>query len=101
MKPALLPARRLAAAAAGISAVASLVCGCAVGPDFKTPAAPPTQRYTRGEPPATTVAADGSAGAAQAFVAAEHAPQRWWTQFRSEPLNRLVDEALQHSPTLD
>jgi NodT family efflux transporter outer membrane factor (OMF) lipoprotein len=74
---------------------------CAVGPDFHPPAAPATQSYTHGPASATTAAASGPAGAAQTFVAAEHAPRAWWTQFQSDALNRLVDEALQHSPTLD
>jgi NodT family efflux transporter outer membrane factor (OMF) lipoprotein len=47
------------------------------------------------------VAASGTAGAAQAFVVAPHAPQQWWKRFESDSLNRLVDMALQHSPTLD
>ncbi|WP_246327152.1 efflux transporter outer membrane subunit [Burkholderia guangdongensis] len=78
-----------------------LCAACTVGPDFNTPAAPATQRYTAGELPAATEAASGAAGAAQTFATAPHAPRQWWTQFRSDALNRLVDEAWQHSPTLD
>lgn len=74
--------------------------GCAVGPDFLPPAAPDAQTYTRETPPAATMAAGGAAGAAQTFVAAPHAVPMWWTQFHCEALNRLVDHALQHSPTL-
>jgi NodT family efflux transporter outer membrane factor (OMF) lipoprotein len=81
--------------------VAAALSGCAVGPDFHAPAAPETQTYTRGTPPTVTASAGGPAGGAQTFVAAEHAPQRWWTRFQSDALERLVDEALQHSPTLD
>lgn len=77
--------------------LAVALCGCAVGPDFHTPAAPDTQTYTRDPQPATTVSASGTA---QAFVAAEHATPSWWRQFQSNELNRLVDAALQHSPTL-
>ncbi|RQS76770.1 ABC transporter permease [Burkholderia sp. Bp8963] len=90
-----------AAARAATVVIVTLAAGCAVGPDFRTPAAPATQRYTRGEPPVTTVSANGAGGAAQTFATAAHAPQRWWTLFGSEPLNRLVDTAWQHSPTLD
>lgn len=79
-----------------------LAGGCAVGPDFHAPAAPTTSRYTYGEQPARTVeAASGAAGAAQSFAAAEAAPRTWWTEFGSDTLNRLVDEALRRSPTLD
>lgn len=81
------------------------LCGCAlgacaVGPDFHTPAAPDTQSYTRGAQPASTVAASGAAGVAQSFETADHAPPTWWTLFQSDALNHLVDDALQHSPTL-
>lgn len=77
MKPARFAARRFLSAISGMAAVASLASGCAVGPDFTAPAAPSTQRYTRGDPPATTVSAAGAAGASQIFVAAGHAPQHW------------------------
>ncbi len=76
---------------------ALILCGCAVGPDFRSPAAPDTASYTRDALPATTQAA----GAAQTIVAAGNALPAWWTQFRSDALNRLVDTALHNSPTLD
>ncbi|RQZ99385.1 ABC transporter permease [Burkholderia cenocepacia] len=94
MKPASRRARPPRPAIAVSLAVASFVAGCAVGPDFRTPDAPATQRYTRGAPPATT------ADAVQTFAPAAHAPVRWWTRFGSEPLNRLVDTAWRNSPTL-
>ncbi len=84
-----------------VASVVALVSGCAVGPDFGTPAPPSTQSYTRGAPPATTVSAGGAAGNPQTFATAGHAMPRWWTQFGSEPLNRLVDDALRRSPTVD
>jgi NodT family efflux transporter outer membrane factor (OMF) lipoprotein len=76
------------------------LCACTVGPDFHTPAAPDTQTYAREAQAAATVAASGAAGSSQAFVVAQHATPMWWMQFRSDALNRLVDQALQHSPTL-
>ncbi|RQR36109.1 ABC transporter permease [Burkholderia sp. Bp9143] len=82
------------------AAVVLLVAGCTVGPDFHTPDAPATQRYTRDEAPAATAAAGGPAGDAQTFASSAHTLQRWWTRFDSEPLNRLVDTAWQNSPTL-
>ncbi|NIE59544.1 MULTISPECIES: efflux transporter outer membrane subunit [unclassified Burkholderia] len=99
MKPA---SRRPFHAARGCMLVAAalLVAGCAVGPDFHAPDAPATQRYTRGEPPATTASTAGPTGDAQTFASAAHTPQHWWTRFGSEPLNRLVDTAWHNSPTL-
>ncbi|KFG98899.1 ABC transporter permease [Burkholderia paludis] len=83
-----------------LAAVALLVAGCAVGPDFRQPDAPATPHYTHDAMPATTAAAGGPAGDAQTFASAAHTPRRWWTQFGSDALNRLVDTAWQDSPTL-
>lgn len=77
-----------------------VLCGCAVGPDFHTPAAPDTQTYTRNAEPSGTVAAGGMDGAAQTFTAADTAIPRWWRQFQSVELDRLVEQALSRSPTL-
>ena len=74
--------------------------GCAVGPDFHAPAAPATDHYTQGEQPRTTADAPGTAGAAQAFVSDRDIQADWWTLFQSEPLNTLVHESLQDSPTV-
>jgi NodT family efflux transporter outer membrane factor (OMF) lipoprotein len=71
--------------------------GCAVGPDFQSPAAPGTQSYTRETLPASTETASGTA---QTFAAADQAIPMWWKQFKSDALDRLVDQALQQSPTL-
>lgn len=75
---------------------AFVLCGCAVGPDFRPPAAPDGASYSHESLPATTRAG----GATQTLVAANHALPAWWTQFDSEALNHLVDTALQQSPTL-
>lgn len=75
---------------------AFVLCGCAVGPDFRSPAAPDGASYSHESLPVTTRAA----GATQTLVAANHALPAWWTQFDSEALNHLVDTALQQSPTL-
>jgi NodT family efflux transporter outer membrane factor (OMF) lipoprotein len=73
------------------------LCGCAVGPDFHEPAAPDAPSYTREALPAATQAA----GVTQTLVVANNALPAWWMQFHSDALNRLVDTALQRSPTLD
>ena len=77
--------------------VASLALGgCAVGPDFQSPAAPDRQSYTRDTQPASVEAA----GTTQTFIHADNALSMWWTQFGSDALDRLVDAALHNSPTL-
>jgi NodT family efflux transporter outer membrane factor (OMF) lipoprotein len=47
-----------------------------------------------------TAAADVSGGAAQRFVQGLDLSGQWWTLFRSEQLNQLIEEALKASPTL-
>ena len=80
-------------------AVAAALAGCAVGPDFRSPDAPAAARYTETTLPAQTAATPSPGGVAQRFVEAD-VPAQWWTLFRSEPLDRLVREGLDHSPTL-
>jgi len=82
---------------AGLS---GLLGGCTVGPDFETSPTPAPSAYTAAGQPAETVASDGAGGASQRFMTDQPPPQ-WWTLFRSETLDRLVDMALAQSPTLD
>ena len=77
-----------------------LLAGCAVGPDFKRPAAPAVDRYTRDRLPARTTSAPGHGGAAQRLDIGRDIPGDWWMLFRSEPLNALIAEALRGNPTL-
>lgn len=85
----------LAAAALGAGLAA-----CASGPDFQRPAPPTSDRYTATPLPAATAAAPGLAGSAQRFVRGLDIPDQWWTLFRSEPLDRLIRQALADSPSL-
>lgn len=73
--------------------VLTLLAGCAVGPDFATPAAPDVNRYTaQGDASAPT--------ASQQLQAGVDIPAQWWALFQSEALDRLVRQALAASPTL-
>ena len=81
------------------AAAAILLAGCAMGPEFRRPAAPAGDRYTADGQPAETAVADGEAGAAQRFVRGGELPGRWWESFNCEALNAMVSDALAHSPT--
>ncbi len=82
----------------GLAAMTALA-GCAVGPDYTPPAAPTTDRYT---PEPLKSPADPAPGAgAQAFREGEDIPASWWTLYHSEPLNRLIADALAANPSLD
>src|SRR5574337_2030766 len=72
--------------------------GCMVGPDLRAPPPVASQTYLHEGTPAPTASADG---VAQAFTPSDHAVPRWWERFGSAPLNRMVDQALVHSPTLE
>lgn len=80
--------------------VAAAIAGCAVGPDFRPPAAPDVERYTALPLAEQTAAAPVPGGAAQRFVTARAIPAQWWTLFRSDALDQLVRRGLADSPTL-
>lgn len=79
-----------------ISCAALALAGCAVGPDFRSPAATTDARYTTGPQPERTVTAEGQA---QTFAEGD-VPTQWWTLFRSPALDETVRRALDSSPTL-
>ena len=81
-------------------AIALLLAGCAVGPDFVAPAAPEVSRYTREPLASPTAAADGPAIARQRFVDGAEIASRWWGAFRSRALNDLVRMSVEHNPSL-
>jgi NodT family efflux transporter outer membrane factor (OMF) lipoprotein len=75
-----------------------VLSGCAVGPDFKPPAAPTTNGYTAGKLPAVTAATDVPGGEAQHFQLGRELPGQWWVLFGSTELNRLIEEAVTSYP---
>jgi len=79
---------------------AATLVGCAVGPNFKPPAAPGADRYTAEALPAATVTAAVAAGDAQRFLVDQDVPSRWWSLFGSAQLDELVEQALRHNPTV-
>jgi NodT family efflux transporter outer membrane factor (OMF) lipoprotein len=99
-------ARRVAgqlAVVATSAGLALLLGGCAVGPNFKTPPAPPdSTAYTPAPMPAQTPSAPAAAtgGAAQTFVKGQDIPALWWSVFRSPALDQLIRAALAQSPSM-
>ena len=83
-------------------AAACIVSACAVGPNYRAPAAPSTAGFV---PPAalpsSTVSAPIAGGEAQRFVDGMDIPGQWWTLYQSPELNALIERALAHSPTLE
>ncbi|UDM50047.1 efflux transporter outer membrane subunit [Cupriavidus sp. MP-37] len=87
---------------------AALLCGCAVGPDFRAPAPVDDAGYVPRPQQVATVAADGAADGAdtsaqshaQTLAAGADVPAQWWTLFRSPALDATIRAALGSSPTL-
>jgi NodT family efflux transporter outer membrane factor (OMF) lipoprotein len=74
---------------------------CAVGPNFKTPAAPQTSGFVApGALAALSAQSPGSGGEAQNFIAGSDIAGQWWTLFQSPQLNSLIERGLANSPTL-
>src|SRR5205814_652113 len=81
----------------GITLTALLLSGCAVGPDFKKPAAPTVSDYTL-EPLATTDSTPGlTGGGAQRFAKGGDIAGDWWTLYRSPALDSLIAQALKNN----
>jgi NodT family efflux transporter outer membrane factor (OMF) lipoprotein len=77
-----------------------LLAACAVGPDFKQPAAPHGAGYTQAPLPAQTTTAPGAIGGAQLLVAGGDIPGQWWTLFQSAQLDDLIERAFKASPNI-
>jgi NodT family efflux transporter outer membrane factor (OMF) lipoprotein len=72
-----------------------------VGPNFHRPAAPSANGYTPEPLAPKTARANIAGGEAQRFVHGMDIPGQWWRLFHSEPLNRLVDEAITNNPSIE
>lgn len=83
------------------TACLAILAGCAVGPDFETPQAPTTDRYTPEPLKPETASAAVKGGESQRFDVSADVPVGWWRFYRSPQLDRMVGEALAQSPTLD
>ena len=94
------PHRKKLAWIATAAAVAGLLAGCAVGPDFHPPDGPTAQTYVAGPQPSETVSAEGPGGSPQRLDPGMDIPAQWWSLFRSAALDQLVRLALADSPTL-
>jgi NodT family efflux transporter outer membrane factor (OMF) lipoprotein len=81
-------------------ATATLLVSCAVGPDFKKPAAPEAESYSQ-KPLRNPQSAVGIAGGgSQRFVKNLDIPAQWWILFHSKPLNVLVESSLKANPNI-
>ena len=84
-----------------ITAIAMLLAGCSVGPDFLRPAPPKDAGYAPTPLPKATAAAAVQGGDAQRFIAGGDIRFDWWTAFQSPALDALVERAIRANPTIE
>jgi NodT family efflux transporter outer membrane factor (OMF) lipoprotein len=85
---------------ASATVIGLTLSACAVGPDFKRPAAPTVSGFTPNALPTETASIDVPGGGAQKFLIGQNISAQWWTLFQSPALNALVDEAIKNNPNL-
>ena len=73
-----------------LSACCALLSGCAAGPDYKRPELTAPQSLTR-TPVASSLPASGDS----------EISSQWWQAFGNAPLNAMVQEALNNSPSIE
>ena len=73
-------------------AVATVLTGCAVGPDFKRPDPPQAEQYVA--PKTAAAATDSSPADRQELLLGESPANEWWHFFKSDALDRIVERAL-------
>jgi NodT family efflux transporter outer membrane factor (OMF) lipoprotein len=76
-----------------------ILSGC-VGPNFVPPPAPAGDNFLPGKLASPDPGKGGPAVAGQHFVTGADVSARWWAAFRSEPLNDLIRQAVEHNPSL-
>jgi len=77
-----------------------LLAGCAVGPNFQPPVAPPAAGYTTTPLAPTRSVTNLPGGVAQSFVTNLDISFDWWQVFQCPELSKLVDEALRRNASL-
>ncbi len=78
-------------------ALLGLLPGCAVGPNFVHPQAPPVSHYASATDPTQTASVDGTA---QRFSPGARVAADWWRLFESPQLDAAMSEALRNNPGL-
>jgi NodT family efflux transporter outer membrane factor (OMF) lipoprotein len=84
----------------GATAGATLLAGCAVGPDFKQPAAPEHGGFVESPLPQQIAPAGVDGAPAQQVRVGNDLAAQWWTLYRSEALNKFIAEALRDNASL-
>jgi NodT family efflux transporter outer membrane factor (OMF) lipoprotein len=89
--------RSAAETLAAIVACTVIVGACATGPRFTRPAAPPAARYTAAPLRGEDSAADATV---QHIALGREIEGNWWSLFRSEAIDSIVQQAIEHNRSL-
>jgi NodT family efflux transporter outer membrane factor (OMF) lipoprotein len=92
--------RRALIRAAGASILSAALSGCAVGPNFQPAPAPDVSGYLPGKLASPAADRSGPRVAGQHFVNGTDVSARWWAAFKSQPLNDLIKQSVDHNPNL-
>jgi NodT family efflux transporter outer membrane factor (OMF) lipoprotein len=79
---------------AALLGLAAVVAGCKVGPDFKRPDAPTTERYTSQKLQVEASSLD------QQIALGSTVDREWWHSFQSDAIDTVVKRALEGNRTL-
>lgn len=82
-----------------VALAAAIVSGCMVGPDYQRPPLSPTAGYAKTDKLVDTSKISPSV-VVQNFSNDRDVPARWWEQFHSPEIDRLVDQAIAKNPDL-
>jgi NodT family efflux transporter outer membrane factor (OMF) lipoprotein len=91
--------RRVVAGVAVVTILSVVISGCAVGPNFNPAAVPDANGYVPGRL-ASPNQGPGARVAGQHFVTGADVSARWWSAFKSPPLNELIRQSVDHNPNL-
>jgi NodT family efflux transporter outer membrane factor (OMF) lipoprotein len=92
--------RRRAVVGASAVLLSAAISGCAVGPNFSPAAAPDVHGYVPEKLASPNPGSGEPRIAPQHFVTGADVSARWWSAFKSRPLNELVRQSVDHNPTL-
>lgn len=73
---------------------------CAVGPNYRPPAAPKVDGYTAEPLPAQTASTGTAGGESQHISLGRDLPGEWWTLFGSDEITALVRQAMASYPDI-
>src|SRR6202161_3018489 len=91
---------RSAASALSLGAMSLAISGCAVGPNFSPADKPDVTGYVKGNLSSADPGKGPTSVPGQRFLSGVDVSTRWWAAFKSEPLNQLVRESVDHNPNL-